>query len=1160
MREDYKTFVKSHDHNLESSMDNCVSKVVNSATVGISEPNSSMTVDAKQMKTWNRSFGDTNTSIPVETESISTRLKSRKSHLEKNISHSLRKAVSLRKKKTRDKDSENSRVFMVARISTRLHEEPGAYISKIKGPGKRFEQARDASYKAVISKQRKSHDLSLPNSSGSSSHNKAEYISTQLRDEPSVSVSKLEVSRKRPFEEMSDPATKAENPKQRKTSDLNFENVSRSLPIKTECSFAELPDKSDKCNSKNNLSRKSEPSRKRDFAVMKNPGSKAINKKKRKMCNLSFQNSSAFAPVKAKCISVRLLGTYSCEIESSKKSCVREPLHDAAAEGKLDMCQLLLSKGAGIDTLDNKGYTPLHWAAKRGQICVAKYLLKKGANLHLKSKKFEDCGQTPLHVAAAQGNIGMCQLLVSKGADIHALDNKRLAPLHLAVKEEKIFETRKKAEEKQEIVKLLLSKRASVGAADKDGLKPKGANINLKTCDKWDSGGTPLHFAASKGKFDMCRLLVSKGALIDALDVDGRTPLHLAVRENCKRIKAGDKPQTVKLLISRGASTDILDKHGRTPLHYAAIDNKLDCCHLLVSKGAKIDISDDYTRKTPLHLALEHGLISIASYLLEKGANINLKYGRIANRYECKYTPLHFAVAKFNLDMCQFLLSKGAHVNALDDKGCTPLHWALKESGAPRDVVEIIELLLSKGASTDILDKYGSAPLHYATRYNKLNCCHLLVSKGAQIDISDDYKRTTPLHLALECGYISIASYLLDKGANINLKYGGIVSRYEWKYAPLHFAVAEFNLDMCQFLLSKGAHVDVLDDNRSTPLHWAVKKPGFQRDKVEIVELLLSNGAHVDALDDERRTPLHWALKNPWGPRDNVEIVEMLLSKGVSIHASDHIGLTPLHHAAMKDNLHVCMLLVSEGAHINALDNNKFTPLHWAVDNGKISAANYLLEKGANINLKTCNRKHRGQTPLHFAAGQGRLEMCRLLVSKGALINALDVKKRTPLHCAVKKNDSFVTSFRGTVFPKAGDKIKIVKLLLSRGATVDALDEDALTPLAIALSDRNFAVAEYLLEKKAIYQPNKKDKYRVLLEDQIKKCNTDEETTMKLYSRVCNLALNEYDSLKSICRHVIVNNMCHVKLSDWFDMPLRLKIFLTFEEELQLCFKRSPLK
>ncbi|KAK2702481.1 ankyrin-1-like [Artemia franciscana] len=923
----------------------------------------------------------------------------------------------------------------------------------------------DPATKAGNPKQRKTSDLNFENVSRSLPI-KTECSFAELPDKSDKCNSKIklsrksEPSRKRNFEEMSDPAAKAENPKQRKTSDLNFENVSRSLPIKTECSFTELTDKSDKCISKIKLPRKSEPSRKRDFEVMKNPGSKAVNKKKGKICNLSFQSSSAFAPVKAKCISVRLLGTCSCEIESSKKSCGRAPLHQAAAEGKLDMCQLLLSKGAGIDTLDNKGYTPLHWAEKKGQICVAKYLLKKGANLHLKSKKLEDCGQTPLHFAAAQGNLGMCQLLVSKGADMQALDNKRLTPLQLAVKEEKIFETRKKAEEKQEIVKLLLSKRASVGAVDKDWLEPlhyaakwsnldifqllyskkfrylkscftftslhwaakkgqisvaiylleKGANINLKTCDERDSGRTPLHFAASKGKFDMCRLLVSKGALIDALDVDGRTPLHLAVRENCKRIKAGDKPQTVKLLLFE-------------------------------------------TRK----------------------------------------------------------------------KG--------------EEKQEIVKLFLSRGASTAILDKYGLTPLHYAAKRSNLDIFQLLYSKNFR------YLKScftfTSLHWAAKEGQIPLATYLIEKGANINLK---TCDERDSGGTPLHFAASKGKFDMCRLLVSKGALIDALDVDGRTPLHLAVRencKRIKAGDKPQTVKLLL--------------------FETRKKGEEKQEIVKLFLSRGASTAILDKYGLTPLHYAAKRSNLDIFQLLYSK----NFRCCFTFTSLHWATEEGQIPLATYLLEKGANINLKTCNRKHRGQTPLHFAAGQGRLEMCRLLVSKGALIDALDVKKRTPLHCAVKKNDSFVTSFRGTVFPKAGDKMEIVKLLLSRGATVDTLDEDMLTPLAIALSDRNFAVAEYLLEKKATYHPNKKDKYRVLLEDQIKKCNTDEETTMKLYSRVCNLALNEYDSLKSICRHVIVNNMYHVKLSDCverFNLPFCLKKFLTFEEELQLCFKRSPLK
>ena len=55
------------------------------------------------------------------------------------------------------------------------------------------------------------------------------------------------------------------------------------------------------------------------------------------------------------------------------------PLHFAAAKGKLDMCQLLVSMGAHIDALDDKTFTPLHLAAKEGQVSVVKLLVSKGA-------------------------------------------------------------------------------------------------------------------------------------------------------------------------------------------------------------------------------------------------------------------------------------------------------------------------------------------------------------------------------------------------------------------------------------------------------------------------------------------------------------------------------------------------------------------------------------------------------------------------------------------------------------------------------------------------------------------------------------------------------------------------------------------------------------
>ncbi|KAK2721712.1 hypothetical protein QYM36_003880 [Artemia franciscana] len=67
---------------------------------------------------------------------------------------------------------------------------------------------------------------------------KAECISARLRDELGANISKLEPSRKRSFEDLSDPGDKVLNPKKSITGNLSFENSSQSVPVKADCIFA----------------------------------------------------------------------------------------------------------------------------------------------------------------------------------------------------------------------------------------------------------------------------------------------------------------------------------------------------------------------------------------------------------------------------------------------------------------------------------------------------------------------------------------------------------------------------------------------------------------------------------------------------------------------------------------------------------------------------------------------------------------------------------------------------------------------------------------------------------------------------------------------------------------------------------------------------------
>lgn len=133
----------------------------------MTESNSSMTVDAKQMKTWNRFLVDTNAPVLVEAECVSTSLKSRKSHLEKRSSQGPRKAINLKKKKINDLGFESLSVlvpFLAEYTSTQLHDKPGVYISKIKPSRKQyFEQTSDPGPGKAAKSELKSYGLNFPN-------------------------------------------------------------------------------------------------------------------------------------------------------------------------------------------------------------------------------------------------------------------------------------------------------------------------------------------------------------------------------------------------------------------------------------------------------------------------------------------------------------------------------------------------------------------------------------------------------------------------------------------------------------------------------------------------------------------------------------------------------------------------------------------------------------------------------------------------------------------------------------------------------------------------------------------------------------------------------------------------------------------------------------
>jgi ankyrin repeat protein len=330
--------------------------------------------------------------------------------------------------------------------------------------------------------------------------------------------------------------------------------------------------------------------------------------------------------------------------------------------------------------------------------------------------------------------------------------------------------------------------------------------------------------AAQAGDVDALRQrLDSRPDLINALAGRGfpkATALHLAAFRN--------QHEAARLLIARGADLDAREfPDNAVPLHFAAMYGDLEMIRLLVEAGADVDGKGDDPEVGILGWAscFKQVREDVAEYLLSHGAPLNV-WSAIAldkvddvrtmvsrdpallaarmTRAHHRRTPLHHAAARNRLRIVQLLLQLGADPNATDATGATALTTAVQENADPA----IASAFLAADTRLDFLTAVNLG------RYDEAEA--MLRDNPARV--GPDGLDTIALHLAVSKRNLGTIRWLLAHGVDVNAKR----LMWDFNHTALHMIVESGEIDIARLLLDAGADPNIRDDkSNATALGWA---------------------------------------------------------------------------------------------------------------------------------------------------------------------------------------------------------------------------------------------------------------------------------------------------------------------------------------------------
>jgi ankyrin repeat protein len=222
-----------------------------------------------------------------------------------------------------------------------------------------------------------------------------------------------------------------------------------------------------------------------------------------------------------------------------------------------------------------------------------------------------------------------------------------------------------------------------------------------------------LFYATDNGHLGVVRLLIKKGAEVNATMEDFETPIFLAAKKAFHKVVAA--------LVAAGANVNHVNKYGTTPIFEPVTRGYLKVVSTLIAAQANVNHTN-IDNSTPILLAAAGGHELVVKALIAAGADVNVAQSNGT-------TALLTAVAKRHKNVVSELIAAGANINYKEPDGTTALHFAIRNSDQ-----EMTRILVSAGADVNQTSIDGFSPLMIALSWNSIILLDALLSGGGTID------------------------------------------------------------------------------------------------------------------------------------------------------------------------------------------------------------------------------------------------------------------------------------------------------------------------------------------------------------------------------------------------------------------------------------------